>query len=636
MKLIYVFLFLLISVGLFSVTEESEYWKRINDYDYIGFLKDYNSLDEANSLQRGKLAYALYITGDRDSEWIEIAANSISAHLQDPNLSQSERGDYAYILAESSKGLIVDASSYMKYSPIYESAITQCLKIDPDNPYYRLSSAQGLMWFPTSRGTKEEGEALLFQLEKENPNNTNIIMAYAYFKLNSGNIDIAEAGFKTVLSINAKNKEAKEQLDEINLSKKELTIREITIINSIKTSKSRVLKKLEDFKDKKFHTNTKGEINRRISEISSIGGANIKGIQIDENYIDLELDVIEDNTRAVMFLAGGGFGLDYSGDVLPGGMGALGYMDSNFLGTGYNLLFLTAGIFNKLDLTCPGLIDDGIIDLKLSLESMAYAPASTDVIHDGAEVYSVKDTYHSVQVGLGRSFDIGLSAFINYNSNWTFKEDIEGHTSPNMIHTNTISGDFSFDTVGMILSSFQNPNGFRISFNPTWVYKDNYKPWGKDGSLFTHNDKPAFTFRTHLGYYTDTAKNQNLSADFKYLASINPYQSNKFALGQPQSSMDSDSLAGYLPGEIVFENGLLGNIKYTFNVIPNKFNLFGKYDVLFDIDNRNLYNGASVGTAVKLPFDIELAGELGVGFNANRSEGPGIQASVSLTKLSVL
>lgn len=621
---------------LYAITEGNEYWNRVNSYDYDSFLAEYNNTNENNEAKKGKLAYALYLTGDKSKEWIEIATSNILNAVEKNSISDSELADMNYILAESSINLIVDASTYMEYSSVYEKAIIKCLTIDPENPYYKLNSAKGMMRMPTSMGSEEDGEALLFTLEKEYPSNPNVLMAVSNFRLDNGEVLEAEEGYKKVLSLNSRHKEAQDKLSEIDLSKKELEIRDITIVNEIKTSKKRVLRKVSDFKGQNFGINTKSEINSEVSEISSIGSTEVKGVQIDEKYIDLELTVDEDNTRALMFILSSGFGFDYDNDVVPGGAAAVGYMDANFLGTGNSIMFLTAGIFNKFDLTCPGLIDDGVIDMKITLESLIYQPTKGDIYRNGEIYYSQKDTFHAAQIGFGRETEIGASAFVHYRSDWTIMEDIKDHSSPNMIHTNTVMAEIGIDTAGMALSALENVNGIKVYFNPAWIYKDNYEPWGKNGMLFEHDGKPAYKFETQLGYYTDTVKNQNLMVDVKWLSTINPYESTKFFIGHPQSVMDSYSLSGYLPGEIAIEDGLTGNLKYTFNIIPQKFNLYGKYDVLYDLNEEEFHNGTAIGAVAKLPFDIEFASEIGVGFNAERKDGAAFNITFSFTKLSIL
>lgn len=619
---------------LYAITEGNEYWNGINSYDYDSFLAEYNNTGDEDGIKKGKLAYALYLTGDRDSSWLIIANSSLSGVLE--NGSDSESAELLYILAESSIELIRDASSYMKYSGVYEEAITKCLSLDPNNPNYQLTSAKGMMRIPTSMGSEEDGEALLYKLEEENPKNLNVLLLAANHRLSNDEVDEAVKGYELIVSLNSKHKVALKKLAEIELSKQNLEIRDITVVNEIKTSKKRVLRKVSHFKGQKFNIKTKSAIDVEVSKISSINSAEVKGVQIDEKYVDLELTIDENNTRALMYILSSGFGFDYERDLVPSGMGAFGYMDSNFLGTGSSILFLTAGVFNKLDITTPGLINDGVVDMKITLETLFYSPGKSDYYQDGKIIYSEKNTYNKAQIGFGKETDIGASAFVHYSSDWTIMEDIKDHSSPNMIHTNTVFAEIGLDTTDQAMSSLENVNGIKFLFTPSWIYKDNYEAWGKDGMLFEHDDKPAYKFETHLGYYTDTLKNQNLSAEVKWLSTINPYQSTKFFIGHPESSMDSYSLSGYLPGEVIIEDGLTGNLKYTFNIVPQRFNLFGKYDVLYDLNEEEFYNGTALGFAVKLPFDIELTSDFGIGFDVEREDEPAFNATIALSKLSIL
>lgn len=624
---------------LLADTNIIDYWKRLNSFDYDGFYKEYTNLEnitgEERNIRRGKLAYALYYTGDQKLDWLKIAVESISGSIDEFQGNSEDTAELSYILAESCFNLIVDAPSYFEYSDKYETSIIRCLELEPDNPDYKLNSALSMMRLPTSRGSEEDGKALLFQLEKEFPENISVLMAVSDHYLNNGDIDKAETGYRTVLNYNNNNKLALIKLNEIDLGRQDLEIRNISIINKINTSEERVLKKLSSFKGAKFNFETKKDIYSELTEISTISNAKVMGIKIDDRIVDLEIEVDENNMKALIFMAGVSLGFDYDKDPICSGIPAVVYMDNNFAGSGASLMFLTAGIFNKVDVTIPGLIDDGIIDLKISLTSMALG--MEDYVHvDGKKAYKINNTFHGFQVGLGRDLPIGLSVFGYYDSTWTLYGDIDGYKTPDYQQTHRVSADLVFNTAGDKYSVFQNLNGLKLSFQPEWIYKSDYKEWGKDGATFKHNDLPAYCFRSHLGYYTDLFSNQNMEVDIKWLASHNSYESTRFKIGSANGPMDTESISGYIPGEIVIDNGLLSNFKYTINAIPNKINIYGKYDLLYDVDNKEFYNGCALGAAFKIPWDIDFLVESGFGLNANRKSTIGYQFSILFTKMLTL
>lgn len=638
-KIISLLFVVMYTANLTADTEIKNYWDRLNSFDYDGFHSEYENLGKStetlSNIKKGKLAYALFYTGDQKLDWLEIAVKNISHSIDQVEISEKEKAELSFILAESCFNLIVDAPSYFEYGEIYEKSIVRCLELEPENPDYKVSSALSMMRLPTPRGSADDGKALLSQLEKDYPGNVSVLMAVSDNYFRNGDIEKAEAGYKAVLKTISNHKIAIAKLYDIDLGRKELEIRNIYVSNNIKTSESRVLKKVSSFIGTKFNFNTKREIYSRLTEIPSISGVEVKGIQIDDRIVDLEIEVGENNMRALMFICGVTLGFDYDGDLDVSGIPAVAYIDNNFMGTANKLMVMTAGIFNKIDLTCPGIINDGFVDFKLSLTSMALA-MEDDVHIYGKKAYKTKQTYHGFQVGLGRELPIGLSAFGYYESMWTLNNGIDGHTFPDYQQTHTVSGEFIFSTAGEQFSAFQQMNGITVGFYPEWIYKSEYKEWGKDGLLFEHNDSPAYKFKTHLGYYTDTLSNQNIEIDAKWLASENPYHSTLFKIGTANGPMDTETLSGYIPGEVVFENGILTNIKYNLTLIDNKLKLYGKYDLLYNIDEKEFLNGCAIGAAIKLPFDIDMVTEAGFGLDAERESGIGYEFSVLFTKMLVL
>lgn len=628
-KIVLTLVTVIITGNLFATPDWDQYWSKIEDFQFDYFETDYK--DDEDGLKE----YALYYTGDQSPELARKAVEKISILLESKELKEKDAAEYNYILAELYLDLIVDAKSWMDFAGLYETSVLNILDYDDKDIRFQLNSARSMLRFPTSRGTAEYGEELLSNLVIDNPENTLIVYSEADRNFQNGNIDIAEEGFQKVISLNPNHKLAINRLKSIDLNRKNLTIRNITIKNDIKTSKKRVNKKLLGFVGEKLNFELQDEMTKEISKISSIGGATINGIQIDDGNVDLELNINENNFRAMGLLVGAPIGLDYSNELVPGGLAAFLYMDSNFLGTGASFQMITAAVFNKIDIMVPGLINDGVVDLKLSLESMLLS-VDKKYIDDGEEEVIGKSSHHQFQVGLGRAFDFGLSAFVNYKAKIEPQEDIKNVVEKDDSFFHEINGELALNWAGDAMSGLQTLEGLNFSFNPQMIYKPNYKSWGETGDLYEHNDDYSLQFVTQLGLYTNLGKAHNIGLNLTHLASINPYESERFRIGHGGTPFDKYILSGFLPGEITADNAVLSNLKYTFIQRPNKLNLYGKYDFLYNTDDNEYYHGSAFGLNAVIPWNIEMNAEIGVGFNADREELPGLVFSVSFMKLYVL
>lgn len=640
MKLILNITFMLVISGsIFSVTEVRDYWSRINNFEYKSFVEEYNQLkrSDENSIKIGTLAYAIYLTGDKDSQWLEIASDSISSLIESEDIPRSELSELSYILADSYLNLITDTKSWLAYAGKYEDSIARCIEFDPENILYNINSAKGLMWLPSSRGSYKDGAEILLKLERENPSHIDVLMAVSDYRFDKGQISEAEAGYRLVLELNKNHKDAIDRLNTINLSQKGLEIRDIVIVNNTHTSKKRLLNKISFFMGDSYSILTKRNIIKKISEISSVNTANVRGFQVDNKYVDLEVTVKEDNTKGILILEKGAIGLDHDNGLFPDGLPpVVVYFNKNFFGTGNSITFYTAGVYNKIDLTIPGIINDSILDLKIALTSMALPLADINY-SEGMQIDSTKkNSYHSISAGLGRSFGNGFSSFVHYRPQLDVNESLGDNITPKDLVTHTITGEFIYDIAGTAVTKFQTLNGLRFSFVPEWIYKPDYKAWGRSDNPFEHDDSPALIYKTKAFVYKNLSYRDNLMLCGSWLANNNPYESTRFRLGHGTTALASEYISGYLPGELVFDNGLLFNINYTHSTIPDKFHLFVKYDLLFNISGREYYNGCALGSVIQLPADIVLEAELGIGVDAVRESGPGFIFSVGLEKFMIL
>lgn len=546
--------------------------------------------------------------------------------------------DLTFYLAESYLYSIKGPASWMKYNNKYQDTIVKCLASDPDNIIYQLNSARGMMWLPSSRGSRKDGVEIILDLEKNNPDHPEVIYAVSNYRYGEGLIEEAKEGYLKLLKINPDYKEANEILDIIAIDESNLSIRNISFIGSTKTSIKRLSKKISEYKGISLNRDSRAEISSKLSEISSIKGININAERVDDFYVDLEIEISEVDTKILMFQQVSGLGLDYDSDIFPSGLmpPVTIYIDNNLFGTGSNLMLISVFVYNQLSLTVPGLIDDKYLDFKLDATSMLLPTENSSII-DGKIIDSTKKigSNHSIKAGLGRTFPFNLSAFLFYQAIFDLHEQLNNNIKPNHTVTHSISSEVIFNTAGAANTPFDLLEGYSLIFIPSVNYIQNYKPWGNPDSLITHNNKPSITLNTTLGYYKNLTPKSNLSLTGTWMINHNPYDTDVFALGHRGDAITAQSVTGYLPGEIVFNNGILLNTKYTFTPLANKINLYGKYDLVLDIENRDFYNGIALGGAVKLPWDLDLKTELGLGLNAKRDSGPGYFISLELTKLMI-
>lgn len=544
--------------------------------------------------------------------------------------------ELTYFLTESYLFAITDAPSWMKYNTKYQDIIVKCLEEYPENILYQINSARGMMWFPSPRGNKDDGIELILKLEKENPSHPNVIYAASSYKFGEGLVDEAKKGYLEVLKIDPTHKRANETLKIIELDEKNLEIRNITFIDNNKTNEKRLSKKISEYRGATLDKDNRQKISTKLMQISSINGANIKGTQVDDVYVDLEIEVIEEDTKILMFQQVSGAGLDFNDDILPSGLmpPVTIFIDNNFLGTGSRFQLITVFVFNQLDFYIPGLINDKYLDFNLNITSMLL-PTENNSYVKGEVIDGTKQTNsnHALKAGFGRTFSFNLSTFVYYQANFDFHEELRDNITPNHLITHSVSSEILFSTAGTPNTAFDLLEGMSFCFIPTVSYKQDYKPWGDPNNLREHDDNASLNFVTSFGYYKNLNTKNNLSVLGAWYVNHNPYESDRFAFGHRGDATTFNSLTGYLPGEILFDNGILLNVKHTITPKANRVNIYTKYDVVFDIENSKFYNGVALGGAVKLPWDLDLKGEFGIGLNAIRDGSPGIFISLELSKL---
>lgn len=546
--------------------------------------------------------------------------------------STNKEAERYYNISKEHFDQIKDPSSWMKHAKSHEINLKLCLELDPDKTKYRLLAAKSMLSFPSAMGSEQDGERLLYTLEEKEPNNVDILITLSNYLLDKNRTNEAKTKLESILLIEGDHIEANDLYNEILLAEKELTIRDFLLVDDIKTSNKRIINKVSSFIGKTYNNRVKVQIKERLTQISPIEDVDFELKEVDGKYVDIVLIPDEDNMKGLVYIADSTIALDYDKDIVPDGIPAVMYMDENLFGLGINLEFLTAVVFNKLDLKIPGLIDDRFIDLKLSIETMLM-PTSNDYYYNGKQLDKTEEhTYVKGSLSLGKSFDFGLQTFINYGTEYNIYKDVKDAIEPSGYFTNTLDLSIEFTTAEDIFSPLQVKNGYNISINPIMIYKPNFKPWGKKRDLNKHNSNPAYGLTASLGYYKSFRDRHNISVDLNLMYLSNNYESTKYRLGQ-KAITDEYSLVGYIPKEIGTDFGLLSNVKYSLSIVPDRFLLFGKYDLLCDIDNDKLFNGIAAGFALKLPWDIHMSSEFGIGLDAKRDSGFGYSGSITLSKV---
>ena len=208
-----------------------------------------------------------------------------------------------------------------------------------------------------------------------------------------------------------------------------------------------------------------------------------------------------------------------------------------------------------------------------------------------------------------------------------------GVTKPenNITYTGDVNLEFSTIETGFP-SAFAPPSGFAISVTPTLVFKPDYKAWGPNTDLFTHNDSPGAMFETSIKYHNIPTKKTYFGVSLTHYGSVNNYESAKWVIGKTDIMTADRRLSGYFCEEYRSNNALVANLDAHYQILPDKILTFVKHDLYYDIDENKLKQGSALGLALNLPYEIELGIEAGIGWNAERENGPGWSVQIFLSR----
>lgn len=631
-------LLITISISTFLYAQEKYTIKEIEDltyrYKYDELKKAYEeNKNSENNILLAVITYGLSTTADgvfeygpRGREHAEEAINYAKAALREKHTDEEINKLYL-IMAKMSNRMIKGPASWMKYGKIKDKYQELLLKADPGNIDAKCLEASDLLYIPESMGgNKEKGLQLLIDLAEKNPSSIEPLNYLAFYYMGKDKIKESEEYFRKIIAINPENASAQKHLYRIELMKSEPIIRNIIIKDGTKLNKTRLEAKVKNYENETFNFSNQMKIVKSLREIKAVRGAAIVPVKIDEKTVDLKVDVFENNTMMLGALGYFQTYPDYDGDLQFGGAPALIYADSNFLGTGDDLMVIFAGVFLMTNYKANSLFGDTGPTIKTNLTVLGI-PAKLNEYSEGkkANMYNVKSPMINASIGIGKEYSIGLSMYFDnkVDFHYFFDED-KNVKKPEHKITYTGSIPLEFSTLDGNPSKLFFKDGYRIQLNPQLTYKPKYEAWGNTENteyFFEHNNNPSYIFTGILSYHKVFLTRNNIGFDITYNYGYNLYKTNHFKAGSSNPVMPGSSLSGYYGGEFQYEHGALGSATYSFAIIENELIPFIRHDVFYNIKEKEYYQGSTLGFSASLPLDIEFSLQGSVGWNAERENG---------------
>lgn len=571
------------------------------------------------------------------------AAEYCKKAIASGKLSGEDAADACYTIAQLYDRLIRDAATWMQYNVDKDKFLKLCAQYNPDHLGAKILSALALLNFPENAGgNPAKGKEQLDKLYAEHPENLTILIALSNDRQNHKDLEKAEDYLKKIVLLYPEYTNAQKTIDEFALIKKAPVIHAIQIEGNPRTSKDRIFNKVSRFVGQRYSFEIKYQIFSRMCEISSIGGGIIETSTNDDGTVDLKITVSENNMKMIAGIGTGSLSLDYEKTPSFSGYPAIMYMDQNIFGTANALTVIFAGPYINLDYSDPGLISDKYIDMKIHWESM-FLENTTALIEKGKvrNDLAIQGAQHMGSISFGKTFPIGLSAFAGIKAdfrNWkpTKSNDSTDFITPASI-TYTPNANLSFSTVGGSNGSKMDLlSGFALQFTGESVYQPDYKSWGKKDQPYEHNNASEFRFSAVGEYDLKFLDRNNLRFKADYRTGMNMYELGKWSTGKGSLMGSEACLDGYYSGEFRYKTGAIGNVTYQINLVPSKFSAYARYSAFLNLDDNTIAQGTAFGAVTKLPFDIELAGQVGIGVNARREKGPGLQFDLMLMKMWML
>ena len=628
-------LVLFIFTGLNLWASETEEFK--NQYNDEALRQLFENAEWKDSSEQEDIAYWLYWVQKQKGalrEEIETSAPHAIAILEDHISSTGASAERYYRLAALYDGLIFDAPSWMKYNSAKEKYYNLCVGIDPNYKDARILKVKTLLFYsPNAGGDEISGLSTLEALKKEYPEDSDVLTIYADYYLGKEDNEKAKEYYSRVLEQTPNHFQALKNYKELVLIEKNLPIGSISLKNELKTKLGDKLNSVKKMEGRVYDHECKKQIQEIFYSLPSITGVQVETIERENRTVDLSIEISENNMKVYGVLAGIGLSSTYDNTPAIAGFPAFLYMDQNLFGTGNNLTLIFAGIYLGIDLTIP---ERSGFPFALSFHTDAlFIPMEVSFIEDGKDTgWDLKTPIYNASLKLVKETPIGLSLSTLHGLSLNYYEGgTSGFTRPenNITYTGNVELEFSTIESGFP-SAFTPPTGFSISVTPTLVFKPDYKSWGPDTNLYTHNDLPGWKYETSIKYYNTPAKRTYLGGTLAHYGGVNLYESEKWSIGQTDMMASSPRLSGYLSGEYLSSNAIVANFDGHFQMVPDKILISAKHDIYYDIDKNKLRQGSALGLALNLPYEIELNIEAGVGWNAERKNGPGWSAQIALSR----
>ncbi len=607
------------------------------DYNYNVLQKLLENSETLESSYRKEIAYRLFwVLEQTNAPQDKLEQRALQAiEYIEKELTQGEISAENYFrLAHLYNAMISDASSWMKYNSTKDEYLKLSLRLDPTYKKALIFHARILIMFPPNAGGNiAEGFTLLDELRNKYPRDPEILILYAEYFLGNKNYELAKELYREILNIVPGHFKAGKKITELIQIEKNLTIGKITILNKTKTNTDSKLISIKEWEGEIYNWDSISEIREIAHSLPSITGVEIETRELENKIVDLNLTLSENNTKVIGLL--GGLSLTNRADesLSVGGFPALLYLDQNFLGSGNTFMMTFGGVFLGLDLTFNHR-PQFPFNLNFHIDGL-FVPMDYNFNADAVETdWDVKTPFFNSSVTLEKATEIGLLMSTTHNLKMNyFSGGKSGFTGPenNLTYTGNVHLEFSTIENNMP-SFFSPPTGFSIFCSPSLIFKPSYEPWGSDGNLYYHDNRPGGLLTTGIEYYRTISNFLNIGGSLTHLGSLNIYESEKWEIGQTNMLSFGPRLSGYYPGEYRSESALIINLNGCVQVIPNTFSLFAKHDLMYEVDRDFFRQGTAIGFAFNFPHQIEFSLETGFAWNAERENGIGWSVQLGLSK----
>ncbi|WP_028974750.1 tetratricopeptide repeat protein [Spirochaeta cellobiosiphila] len=549
------------------------------------------------------------------------------------NPDEATSQDY-YRLAALYDALIVDGASWLKYNNSKKNAVKESLRLNPDNLDAQVLEIASLLMFPPNAGGNEEkGRELLDQLLEVHPDSVSALMLNGKYHQQTGNVEKAKEFYLRVLEVDENYTPANIILGDIAIDEKEYSIISITIQGDLSGNKEILDRALDEYVDTIYRVDTKQKINDSILAYPFISSCSIKVTPIDDQNVKIDVYPVELKMRGVGLLAEANLYGTYENELDMSATPILMYLDQNWLGTGNQFTVLFAGVYLGLDYQMPE--RPGMpFNIGLKGDTQVYGN-EVDFVDEGrTSDWSINGPNAQGSLTLSKNLPMGSSLYMTNGMKFqSFDTDSKNFTAPQ--NNWTYVGDFGLEIGGSsgLPSAFNLSSGISFLSSNQIIYQLDHQKWGEDGKEYTHDDLPEFKGIVSLTYNKVIGETLQLGMTGSYLWSENPYELERWVVGESSNLQPSPGITGYYSNEFRITNAPLLNMGSTWVFIPQAAALLLEHDVFYDQDDSELYQGSSLGFAFKLPYSFELITKASLGWNAQRESGYGWNVSVGLTRI---